>query len=503
MVDFHGSTIPRGWQREFPNLIGMEAVAGAEQYKFREDYAAKAPWLNTVLPFTRNAIGPMDFTPVTFSDAKYPHQTTNAHELALSVVFETPIQHLADSVDSYRAQPPEVKSFLHQVPAAWDETRVLSGEPGQTLMIARRDRGVWYVGGINGTNAPVTAEVNVPFLRDGSWRGTSIGDRPSVGRDMVVGGLVGVTASSKIARHMQAHGGFVMRLERADLPGKSLAQHDFLYCGEWDTRRPAQTMAIVRGGKIVWTCDIPNAQEFGDCTMLSNGNIVFSRKAGASEVTPEKKIVWNYDAPKGTEVHTALPVGDDRVLIMQNGNPAKAMMIEKASGKVVKELVLPTKRPENPHGQFRHIRLTDAGTLLVAHLDLGRVVEYDWSGKARWSVEAPSAWAAVRLPNGNTLISGNQHGYVREVNRAGEVVWDLEKDDLPGIPLQTVREVTRLANGNTLINNWAGSRPKSEWPSVVQLIELTPDKQIVWALRNWDAFGPASSTQLFDQKGYR
>ena len=100
MVDFHGSTIPRGWQREFPNLIGMEAVAGAEQYKFREDYAGKAPWLNTVLPFTRNVAGPMDYTPVTFSDAKYPHRTTNAHELALSVIFETPIQHFADSVGS-------------------------------------------------------------------------------------------------------------------------------------------------------------------------------------------------------------------------------------------------------------------------------------------------------------------------------------------------------------------------------------------------------------------
>jgi hypothetical protein len=169
----------------------------------------------------------------------------------------------------------------------------------------------------------------------------------------------------------------------------------------------------------------------------------------------------------------------------------------------LKELVLPTRRPDGVHGQFRHIRLTDAGTFLVAHLDLGKVVEYDENGRELWAVDAPSAWAAVRLPNGNTLISGNQHGYVREVNRKGEVVWGLEKDDLPGIPLHTVQEVTRLANGNTLINNWAGSRPKAEWPAVVQLIELTPDKKIVWALRDWETLGPASSTQLLDQKGYR
>jgi hypothetical protein len=505
VVDFHGSTIPRGWSREFPNLIGMEAVAGAEQYKFREDYAGKAAWLNTVLPFTRNVAGPMDFTPVTFSDAKYPHQTTNAHELALSVIFETPIQHLADSADSYRAVPEAVRTFLKQVPSAWDETRVLSGEPGETLVIARRDRGVWYVGGINGQDKPGTAHVSLSFLGDGSWLGQNVtdgADDRSFGRlQMDIPQTAGVTRDVQ----MRPRGGFVMRFERSlhDLAGRGLAQHDFLYCGEWDTRRPAQTMAIVRGGKVVWSYDIPNAEEYGDCTRLPNGNIVFSRKAGASEITPDKKIVWNYDAPKGFEVHTSLPVGDDRVLIMQNGNPAKAMLIDKASGRVVKELILPTRRPESAHGQFRHIRLTPEGHLLVAHLDLGKVVEYDWSGKEIWSVDAPSAWAAVRLANGHTLISGNQWGYVREVNRKGEIVWGLEKDDLPGIPLHTVQEVTRLDNGNTLINNWAGSRPRSEWPNVVQLIELTPDKKIVWALRDWETFGPASSTHILDQKGYR
>jgi len=505
MVDFHGSTIPRGWQREFPNLIGMEAVAGAEQYKFRPDYAGKAPWLNTVLPFTRNVAGPMDYTPVTFSDAKYPHQTTNAHELALAIVFETPIQHFADSVDSYRGLPDRPRNFLKQVPTAWDETHVLSGEPGGQLVIARRDRGVWWVAGINGQDAPATAHVKLDFLRDGYWLGQNVmdgaDDHSFGGVQMDIPLTVGMTRD--VAMH--ARGGFVMRFERSlhDVRGKQLAQHDFLYCGEWDTRRPAQTMAIVRGGKVVWSYDIPNEQEYGDCTLLANGNIVFSRKSGASEITPEKTIVWNYDAPKGFEVHTALPIGDDRVLVMQNGSPAKAMLIEKASGKALKELVLPTRRPDNAHGQFRHIRLTPEGNLLVAHLDLGKVVEYDWSGTSLWSVDAPSAWAAVRLPDGNTLISGNQHGYVREVNRKGEIVWDLEKDDLPGIPLQTVQEVTRLANGNTLINNWAGSRPKSEWPTVVQLIEVTPDKKIVWALRDWDTLGPASSTQLLDQKGYR
>ncbi len=114
---------------------------------------------------------------------------------------------------------------------------------------------------------------------------------------------------------------------------------------------------------------------------------------------------------------------------------------------------------------------------------------------------APSAWAAVRLKNGNILISGNQHGYVREVNSKGETVWEIDKDDLPGITLLTVQEVSRLANGNTLINNWAGSRPFEEWPHTVQLVEVTPAKKVVWALRDWSTLGPASSTQLLDEPG--
>jgi len=286
------------------------------------------------------------------------------------------------------------------------------------------------------------------------------------------------------------------------LPGRGLAQHPFLYCGEWQERgHTEQTMFIVREGKVTWSYAIPASQEFGDCTMLSNGNIVFSRRLGASEVTPDKKIVWNYDAPPKTEIHTAYPIGSDRVLMMRNGDPAKLMIMVKATGEVEKELTLETRVPTSPHGQFRHVRMTQAGTFLVAHMDLNKVVEYAPDGKAIWSVAAPSAWAAVRLPNGNTLISGNQNGYVREVNPKGETVWEVNKSDLPGIPLYTVQEVSRLANGNTLINNWAGSLPIEEWPKTVQLIEVTPGKQVVWALRDWKTLGPASSTQLLDEKG--
>jgi hypothetical protein len=286
------------------------------------------------------------------------------------------------------------------------------------------------------------------------------------------------------------------------LPGKGLAQHPFLYCGEWQQQgHTEQTMYLVHDGKVAWTYSIPSKQELGDCTRLSNGNILFSRRLGASEITPDKRIVWNFDAPPDSEIHTAYPLGQDRVLLMQNGNPAKLLVINKVTGKVEKELILPTGKPDHAHGQFRHVRTTKDGTFLVAHLDLGKVVEYNADGEALWFVPAPSAWAAVRLKNGNTLISGNQHGYVREVNRKGEILWEINKDDLPGIKLYTVQEVDRLANGNTVICNWPGSLPLADWPSVVQVIEVTPDKKVVWAVRDWTDLGPASSIQLLDEPG--
>ena len=108
-------------------------------------------------------------------------------------------------------------------------------------------------------------------------------------------------------------------LSPVQLPGKGLAQHDFLYCGESHDRR----IFIVRQGKVVWSYDDPAGKgEISDAVMLSNGNILFAHQYGVTEITPEKKVVWNYDAPAAHEVHTAVPIGKDRVLFIQNGDPA-------------------------------------------------------------------------------------------------------------------------------------------------------------------------------------
>ena len=152
LVNFHGATIPRGWQRTYPNLLTTEAVYGAEWYNNVPTFTDRAARHNATLPFTRNVIGPMDYTPCTFSDSQHPHITTNAHELALTVLYESGLQHLADRPESYLAQPAEVQQFLSQLPTVWDETRFVSGYPGEYAVLARRHGATWYVAGINGTD---------------------------------------------------------------------------------------------------------------------------------------------------------------------------------------------------------------------------------------------------------------------------------------------------------------------------------------------------------------
>jgi len=180
MVNFHGSTLPRGWERTYPHLVSMESVKGAEGYG-RQDFCDKAPVHNTILPFTRNVVGPMDYTPVTFTNKKEAiRQTTVGHELALSIVFESGVFHFADRMSSYQALPEAPKKFLKEVPTTWDETQYVAGVPGKYVVVARRKGNQWYVGGINGQNAEQEVSITLPFIKkrslnmitDGATAGT-------------------------------------------------------------------------------------------------------------------------------------------------------------------------------------------------------------------------------------------------------------------------------------------------------------------------------------------
>jgi hypothetical protein len=314
------------------------------------------------------------------------------------------------------------------------------------------------------------------------------------------------------------------------LPGHGLAEHDFLYTGEWDTRKTNATLFLIRGGKVVWTYQIPrkdefNGQEseFSDMHRLSNGDIVFAYKTGWRKIDARGKTIFDYRCPKltdtngavrldakgnplWTECHSAQPVGNDKVLFMQNGTPAKLCLYNLKTGQMEMEHAMETRDPDNVkvHAQFRNVRLTKAGTYLIAHLDMGKVVEYDRNWKVIWeTTNAPSVWQAVRLKNGDTMITGNQHAFVRELNPAGEIVWEVKNGDLPDIRINSVHEAMRLANGNTVFCNWTAGVKKSDWPKIVQLIEVTPKKKVVWAINSWSNpdLGPASCIQLLDEQG--
>ena len=203
LVNFHGATIPRGWQRTWPNLMSTEGVYGAEWYNNVATFTAKAASHNATLPFTRNVIGPMDYTPCAFSDSQHPHITTHAHELALTVLFESALQHLADRPESLLAQPKEVKDFFGQLPTAWDETRYVSGYPGESVVLARRQGATWYVAGINGTDSERTLAVPLGFVKGKNITLFADGDPWMISRP------------GKLPKQMtcKPRGGFVMKIE--------------------------------------------------------------------------------------------------------------------------------------------------------------------------------------------------------------------------------------------------------------------------------------------------
>jgi outer membrane protein assembly factor BamB len=285
----------------------------------------------------------------------------------------------------------------------------------------------------------------------------------------------------------------------AVLPGNGLAQHDFLYAGESHSRR----IYVIRHGEVVWNYDDPGGKgEISDAVMLSNGNILFAHQYGVTEISPEKKVLWNYDAPPGHEVHTALPIGKDRVLFIQNGDPAIVRVVNIVTEKTEKEFNLPTKHPVSVHGQFRHARLTSNGTLIVAHMDLNKVVEYDSDGKELWSFPATNPWGVTPLSNGNLLITDRLG--VREVNRRGDSVWTFSPSEVPEYKFANLQQAWRIPGDNILLNNWVNewSQSAESFPGTVQALELTPSKNVVWVLRAWTLpanLGPATTIQILDE----
>lgn len=170
MVIFHGCTLPRGWSRTYPNLLSMESIKGAEQYGWDSAFAANTPVHNIVAVCSRNVVGPMDYTPVTFSSYDCcKHATSNAYELATAVLFESGMLHFADKAAPFMALDAPIKNFLKIVPNTWDDIKFLEGYPGKQMLIARRKANDWFVAGVNGEAVEKIMTVDLSFLPNGKY----------------------------------------------------------------------------------------------------------------------------------------------------------------------------------------------------------------------------------------------------------------------------------------------------------------------------------------------
>jgi len=209
MVNFHGCTLPRGWQRTWPNFMTAEAVLGAESYMFDDRYPEKAAELNTILPFTRNVAGPMDYTPFGLSEKRFPRMTTAAHEFAASLIFTSGIIHYADTPEIYSAFPQEAQAMMRDAPARWDETRCLIGDPGRLVVLARRAGDAWFIVGINGQAKEADVDLDLASFADFKKR-TLI--REGDDAKMQLGAEAVEAAAWKHV--MPACGGFVLLLDK-------------------------------------------------------------------------------------------------------------------------------------------------------------------------------------------------------------------------------------------------------------------------------------------------
>ena len=259
--------------------------------------------------------------------------------------------------------------------------------------------------------------------------------------------------------------------------------------------------AISPDGRVEWK--LP-CGAIHDLHLLPNGHLLYQDGwTTIVELDADRRPVWTYDAKgngnadRPAEVHAFQRVADGTTMVVESG-PARILEVDRA-GVITREVPLTVKSP-SAHSDTRNARKTAAGTYLVAHEKDGVVREYDATGRVVWEFDVPlfdrekkpghgpeacgdQVYSAVRLENGNTLIgTGNGHG-VLEVTPAKEIIWQVGQRDLPGVVLAWVTQVERRPNGNTLIVNCHAG---AEQP---QILEITPDKQVVWSFRDFTTFG--------------
>ena len=174
MVIFHGCTLPRGWERMYPNYAGSEAVLASENLIFSQHACDNEAFNATLHPFIRNAVGCMEFGGVFLNkrlnrgnDGGTTRRTTDIFQLATAVLFQNPIQNFALAPNNLADAPGVCIDFMKQMPTIWDETRFIDGYPGRYVVLARRHGDVWYVAAVNATAEPLKLKLSLPMLPAG------------------------------------------------------------------------------------------------------------------------------------------------------------------------------------------------------------------------------------------------------------------------------------------------------------------------------------------------
>ncbi len=282
---------------------------------------------------------------------------------------------------------------------------------------------------------------------------------------------------------------------------QGISKMNFFYAGESRALR----MYIVKKGKIVWKYENmePNQGEISDATLMKDGNILVAHQYGIFEINMQHQILWKMHVPENTEIHTIQPIGKNKVVYVQNGVPAKVVIMEIPSLKKLGEFPIETK--DFVHGQVRNARLTSRGTLLISHMDGNMVRQYDCEGHVLRQVDLQkSPWSAFELKNGNLLVTGSQ--FIKELDRNSKEVWSIDfSQNQKYYGITSAQTSRRFKNGNTLINNWFnqwnGAKVDQKNPPV-QAIMVSPSKDILYKLCSWSNpdLGPSTIIQPLNEK---
>lgn len=253
---------------------------------------------------------------------------------------------------------------------------------------------------------------------------------------------------------------------------------------------------ISADGKVEWEYDAPNCN---DIWALPNGNLLFNTGHGVREVTRNKQVVFNYES--SGEIYACQRLKNGNTFI---GECSAGRLLEvNPEGTIVKEIRLLPEGKDGGHQYMRNARRLKNGNTLVAHFGDQAVREYNSKGKIVREIPAPGGpHSAIRLPNGNTLISVGDKikgtPRVFEVDKKGKIVWQVMADELPGILLTFMGGFQRLPNGNTVFCQWLGHGRLGQ---DVHMVEVTPDKKVVWSFADHKTMKTISSVQLLDMPG--